>query len=132
MEATILASAAHGQIERLRAFMEAHPLRLTAADFPTEHRFTPGLYSRTVLVAEGRRVLSRVHLTHHQFVISKGVAKVWSPGHGLQVVQSPHLGITLPGTRRAVEALSDVIWTTFHANPDDCRDMDELERRLFA
>ena len=56
-------------LDELISAMESHPLRKDAADFPTFHRFTPGLYSRTVLLRAGESAVSRVHKTEHQFVL---------------------------------------------------------------
>lgn len=116
-------------LNRLHAAIEAHPDRLSAEDFQTIHKITPGLYSRTVYIPKGCKVLGRIHLTTHQFVISKGVAKIWDAEIGLYVVQSPFFGVTKVGARRAVEALSDLVWTTYH--PTVKTDIAEIEKELF-
>ncbi len=118
------------ELNELERFMEAHPNRKEASEFPTFHRFTPGLVSRTVILEAGESCVSRVHLTEHQFVISDGVAKIWSPRRGWEVVCSPHHGVTKIGDRRAVNALSRLTWTTFHATKTT--DIAELEKELFA
>ena len=81
-------------LNELERIMERHPNRKDAKDFPTYHRFTPGLVSRTVILEAGESAVSKIHLAEHQFVISEGVARIWSPRSGWELVQSPHFGIT--------------------------------------
>jgi len=57
---------------------------------------------------------SMVHKTQHPFVISQGSVKVTSDNEGSVIYEAPFTGITEPNTRRALHALTDVIWTTFH------------------
>ena len=113
----------------LISYMETHPQRVEASHFPTTHEFTPGLYTRTVELKAGDRVLSKVHRTEHPFFILKGVVQSWSPGAGWTVVQSPYRGVTRPGEWRAVVAVCDTVWSTVHAT--DKTDVAEIERDLF-
>ena len=61
---------------------------------------------------------SMVHKTEHPFVISDGVIKVTSDNEGSVIYEAPYTGITKPNTRRALHALTDVVWTTFHATTE--------------
>jgi hypothetical protein len=114
------------ELNDLEIFMRANG---GVTEWPVVHRFTPGLYSRIVHLSNGDAVISKIHKTEHQFVISKGVLAIWSPDKFWQVVQSPYHGITKRGDRRAVLAFSDVTWVTFHAT--DKTDIAEIERDLF-
>ena len=94
------------------------------------HRFTPGLYSRTVYLPKGYLGTSKIHKTAYQFVVSKGLLEVWeNPEQGWVTVVAPHLGESLPGARRAVRVHEDTIWTTFHAT--NTTDLAALEKELF-
>lgn len=84
----------------------------------TRHRFTPGMYIREITIPAGVLVTSAIHRTEHPFVISKGIAHVFSEHEGSDILWAPHTGITKPGTRRAVYAETEVIWTTFHATTE--------------
>ena len=88
------------------------------AAFPLEHRFTPGAYTRTILIRGPVLLASRVHLTTHPFIISRGEALVWSPEHGVQALMAHHVGITTPGTLRLLYVPVEVVWTTFHATTE--------------
>lgn len=130
MNDAILVARECAPLNELEAIVAAHPNRKDASEFPTFHRFTEGLYSRTVILEAGESCVSRIHLTEHQFVISDGVAKVWTPRQDWSVVRSPYVGITKIGDRRAVVALCRVVWTTFHATSET--DVEKIERSLFA
>lgn len=101
-------------MNELEQFMVNQPV---LPECPVEHRFTPGLYSRTIYMGAGRLVASKIHRTEHQFVVSQGRLKVWTEQAGWVEMQAPIVGITKPGTRRALLILEDTVWTTFHPTP---------------
>lgn len=86
-------------------------------DCPLDHTFTPGLYVRTIYMGAGNLIVSRVHNTTHQFIISHGSAMVFTEGMGWQVLTAGHHGITLAGTRRLLYIPSDCVWSTCHPLP---------------
>lgn len=100
----------------------------TLDEFPVINNFTPGLYSRTIFMPAGSVVVSRIHKTEHQFVVSQGDCLVYSPNTGPVRIRAPHMGITKPGTHRVLVMLADTIWTTFHAT--DLTDLKELDEAL--
>lgn len=84
-------------------------------DLPLIHYFTPGLYSREIYMPAGTLVVSKIHLTQHPFVISKGSVSVKIREGEWELLEAPYTGITYPGTRRVLYIQEDCIWTTFHA-----------------
>ena len=90
-----------------------------------DHRFTPGLYTRTILMRAGDRIISKIHKTEHPYFILAGRARVFIDGVGWQELRAPHMGITKPGTRRVLEILEDTIWVTCH--PTDKTTVAEVE-----
>jgi hypothetical protein len=98
-------------IDRLEQSMSG----MTPREMPVTHRFTPGLYIREIHIPAGTLLTSMEHKTRHPFVVSKGRIAVMSENEGRVVYQAPFTGITEPGTRRALFAETDTIWTTFHA-----------------
>lgn len=97
---------------------------------PLNHLFTPGLYIREVLLPKGTLLTSKIHMTEHPFVISRGLVSVWSgiEGEEPQVFGAPYTGITKPGTRRIIYAYEDTIWSTFHPTLET--DIEKIEREL--
>ena len=108
---------------------EAVIANAVAVDCPLKHVFTPGLYLRTVFVPAGTWLTSKIHKTEHPFIISKGRAKVLIDNEAVEL-EAPYQGVTKVGTRRVVYVMEDMVWTTIHANEDDCQDLLEIENRV--
>ena len=92
-------------------------------NLPLEHRFTPGMYIRTIHMPAGTVVTSRTHLTEHPFVVQRGVVDVCDEQGKCERLFAGHIGVTKAGTRRVLMTHEDCVWTTFHAtdktDPDD-------------
>lgn len=95
-------------------------------ELPLQHRFTPGMYSRTVFVPAQAHIVTKVHRVEHQFVISAGKVLVWSPGERAQMLEAPYIGVTKPGTIRLAIVVEDLVWTTFH--PTGKTTVEEVEK----
>jgi len=108
--------------------LESLLAEMPAVEHPETHRFTPGLYSRQILLKAGILCTSKIHKTEHQYIVSRGKCKVWTEGRGWELIVAPYHGTTKPGARRALFIIEDVIWTTFH--PTSKTDMSELESDL--
>lgn len=94
--------------------LEVALAQLPRVDLPVVHRFTEGMYIREIQIPAGTMLTSMTHKTQHPFVISQGSVKVTSDNEGSEIYEAPYTGITEPNTRRALHALTDVVWTTFH------------------
>ena len=112
------------QINRLEEAIAQGPL----AQIPTLHLFPPRMYVRTVLMKAGTVWTSRIHKTEHPFVVSLGCCTVVDGEGERIVIQAPHLGVTKPGTRRALMIHEDMIWTTFHAT--NLNSVEEIEAEI--
>ena len=94
--------------------VEAMMSELPSIDCPLIHRFTPNLYTREIFMAKGSFITSKIHLTEHQFIVSKGKCTVWTDVGEQILIEAPYHGITKPNTRRVLFVHEDCIWTTFH------------------
>lgn len=92
--------------------------------------FTPGLMTRTIEMQAGSAHRSKVHMTEHQFVISKGSCFVSENGGPNVLYNAPFHGITKPGTWRALFIIQDCIWTTMH--PTTKTTVEEVEADIIA
>lgn len=108
--------------------LEVALARLPRVELPVTHRFTPGMYIREIQIPAGVMLTSMTHKTEHPFVISQGRIKVTSDTEGSVVYEAPYTGITKPGTRRALHAETDVVWTTFHATEET--DVDKICQQI--
>lgn len=101
---------------------------LPVIDSEVEHRFTPGLYTRQILMKAGSRYLSKIHRTRHQYVVSQGACLVSENGGPAVMIVAPYHGITEPGTWRQLFIIMDCIWTTMH--PTTKQSVEEAEAEL--
>lgn len=93
---------------------------------PLNHHFAPNMYGREILLPEGSLVVGKTHRHAHLNVISKGRVTVVTES-GLQTFAAPCTFVSDVGTKRAVYAHEDTVWTTIHANPTNTTNLDEIE-----
>lgn len=98
--------------------LEVALAHMPRVELPITHRFTKGMYIREMQIPAGTMFTTMTHKTEHPFVVSEGVIKCTSDNEGSVIYESPHTGITKPNTRRALHALTDVVWTTFHVTDE--------------
>lgn len=110
--------------------VEANILAQEQVEIPLKHLFTPGLYVREIFIPKGTVLTSKLHKTEHPFMVSMGCISVFTEAEGEVMIKAPYTGVTKPGTRRIIYAHEDTFFTTFHPNPDNCEDLEELESRI--
>lgn len=98
-------------------------------NFPTEHFFTPGLYVRKIFMPAQSMLTSMKHKTEHPFMITSGKVQVLHQD-GEEMYEAPYMGITKEGTKRVLYIHEDTTWFTFHANPENITDPDEMVEYL--
>ncbi len=99
---------------------------------PLQHHFAEGVYGRAMALREGTVLTGKIHREAHLCVLLQGAVIVVSEAGGRHTLTAPAVLIAPAGTKRAFVALSDAIWMTVHANPDNTRDLAALEARLIA
>lgn len=102
---------------------------LPAAELPLTHIFTEGIYVRKIFVPAGTLFTTVHHNTEHPFILISGTINIVS-NKGPSNITGPFMGITSKGTRRIVHAITDVIYLTIHANPDNLTDPDEMLKSI--
>lgn len=121
--------AARDQIKALKECMLALP-EDQKLPFDNRHDFCHGIYARTIFMKADTVVISKIHKTQHFFVVVKGSCTVID-SHGNKVfIEAPYLGVTMPGTERALHIHEDCIWTTFHVT--DLTDPEAIGREILA
>ena len=111
-------------LDRVQAMMMQYP----QVDCPVVHRFTPGLYIREIHVPAGTVTITKIHLTEHPYVITKGKVSIWTDSGGIERHEAPYLGVTKAGTRRMIKHHTDTVLTTFH--PTIETDVDKIEEQI--
>ena len=97
------------------------------------HHFSPGIYIRAFYGIKGSIVVSQIHLHEHITILAAGHCRVVSTMQNeerVDVYKDFAIMTTPPHTKRALYFLENTTIITVHQNPDDCRDIPELEKRL--
>lgn len=115
------------KIARLEAKLSPMP----QIDLPLKHTFTTGVYMREIFLPKGSIVVGKIHRHDHVNFISYGDVTVLTKD-GLKRIQGPCTMVSTAGTKRALYAHEDTVWTTIHANPDEERNLDKLESFIIA
>ena len=119
--------------EELRAriyALEAALLEQPQKDCPVVHHYAPGVYVREMRVPPWTVLTGAVHKTEHLAMLIQGRIEVLTED-GLQILEAPCTLLSRPGIKRVGRTFEEgAIWSTIHANPDDCRDMDAIVERL--
>ena len=84
-------------------------------DIEAHSFFTPGLYTRSVIIPPNMYVLSHLHNTEHQFIMSTGEIIIYTENDGMIYIKAPYIGKTSSNTRRLAKTLTEVTWTSLHA-----------------
>lgn len=103
---------------------------LPEVEFPLQHVFSPGVYARTIMIPAGSVVVGKIHKHQHINILSMGDVSVFTEGGGVEHFRGPVTMSSLPGTKRAVYAHTDVVWTTIHLTNET--DLDKIESEVIA
>lgn len=91
-----------------------------------EHHFAPGIYARTVRIPAGTSMVGKIHKHSHISILSQGDVSIFSEHEGSMRVTGPQT-ITAPaGTKRAIHAHTDTVWTVIHLTNET--DLAKIER----
>lgn len=110
--------------EKLAA-LTVHLATVPQVDLPVRHFFANGLYGRELYIPAGVCAVGRHH-KHEQITIVMGDCTLVTPGEAPRRIVGYEVTSTPAGVERAVYAHADTFITTFHPNPDNLRDPDEL------
>ena len=96
---------------------------------PLTHHFAPGLYAREIFLPAGTVVVGKIHRHAHINTISKGRVFV-ATEFGFVELVAPVTFVSQPGTKRALVAQEDTIWTTYH--PTEETELSKIEEHVIA
>jgi quercetin dioxygenase-like cupin family protein len=97
--------------------------------FPLEHSFSEGIYTREIFIKKGMIAIGKIHKHEHTFFLMKGKLQM-STEKGLIEMEAPTYGVSPSGTKRVVYALEDCVFVNVHPNPENINDIEELEKRM--
>jgi len=111
------------QVQQIEDMMQGMP----PAFLPIKHYFANGMYAREMTMPAGAIVTGAIHKTTHFCILSQGRVRVMSED-GIDELVAPAIIISQPGTKRAIHALEDTVWTNIHATNET--DLDKLVEEL--
>lgn len=111
--------------------LEEYLLTLPQVDIPIKHHFADGLYLREGFIPAGTLATGMLHVAEHANIISHGTIRIVTED-GAETLTAPATFICRPGVKKVAVAVTDVVMINVHANPDNLRDPDEIEERLFV
>lgn len=119
-------------VTRERIFdLQAALAEMPQVECPVRHFFANGLYAREMFIPAGTCAVGKIH-RHDQMTMILGDVTIVTPGQEPVRIESCEPFVSPAGIKRAAYAHVDSFITTFHANPDDLRDIDGLEAVLIA
>lgn len=121
----VVAVSVRGKIENIEAEMLKHP----QVDCPLLHLFAPGVYARQITIPAGTVLTGKMHLHDDINVLLSGEIDVMTE-YGMQRMVGPNMFVAKAETKKLGHAITDVVWVTFHANPQDITDVDALVATL--
>lgn len=110
-ETTEISKSIDDQIDELEAVVLRDGVLV---DCPLKHVFTPGLYTRTILMQKGAVLTSMIHRREHQYIVSKGSALVRIGNGNWQRISAPYIGKTSAGARRVLYIEEECVWSSIH------------------
>jgi len=96
------------------AALQAEMLKMPQFEPPTEHTFHGGMYCRQVSIPAGCTIVGKKHKQDHFFMVMSGVVCIVD-GDESQTISAPALLKSAAGVKRAIYALTDTVFMTFHA-----------------
>jgi len=107
-------------------------LQIPQVDIPTLHRFLPGVYERTIIIPPGTVLTGAEHKTDYRIRLTQGTISV-NTDDGMLTLTAPCEFEAKAGLKRVgYVGAQEVIWTDIYSNPDDCRDLNVIEERLYV
>jgi len=93
---------------------------------PLTHSFSDGIYVREIFIKKGMFAIGKIHKTNHTFFIMKGKLRFFTET-GVKEIEAPYYGNAIAGTKRVSIALEDTVFVNVFPNPNNIKDIDELE-----
>lgn len=123
-------------IDSLEAGLMSHSeeLGLVVGDsdmFPLKHTFVDGLYIREMSMKKDHFAIGKLQKHEHLWVLLKGRLSVTTES-GTGEYEAPCYVAAKPGEKKAVYALEDSIFVNIYPNPDNTKDLENIENKWIA
>lgn len=99
---------------------------------PLKHYFSDGIYVREITIPAGMVIVGKIHKHRHPNFLLKGKVMVITEQKGEEMIEGPCFMMSEGGTKRALYAVTDLVWTTIHHNPTNTEDLEKIEDIVIA
>lgn len=103
--------------ERIQTF-EDELLKQPQAELELVQHFCAGVYMRELRLPAGTQLTGKIHKHPCLNVVPVGEIEVVTD-EGIKLIKGPVVFSSPAGVKRAARVISDTIWITVHANPDN-------------
>ena len=107
------------------------PIITDSEQIPIRHFFMDGVYVREMTMYKGIVVIGAIHKHLHMCFLLKGKLSVASR-QGVVEYIAPWFIIAEPGEKRVLYAHEDSYWYNTHKNPNNIKDVKDLEKEIVA
>lgn len=125
-----VAKMAPGSVRAKLYGLQEQVATLPEVECPLQHVFAPGAYARTMFIPRGTVIVGKIHKHAHLNILSQGSVSVMTENGGNERFTGPLTMVSPPGTKRAVFAHTDAVWTTIHLT--DETDLAKIEDHVIA
>ena len=113
------------------AYLTVKFLELPQIECPVQHIFEDGLYIREMHIPAGTLFLGRAHLKGHEVRLLSGSVIHVQPDGTKAMLSPPFKTMTVPGYHAVFYAVTDIVGRTYHLNPGNRTNIEELENEAF-
>ena len=104
---------------------------LHSDNFPLKHTFADGIYIRQMDMKTGSAVIGAIHYHLHAWFLLAGRLVVATEDL-IEEYVSPCYVLATPGSKRVIYAVEDSIFVNVHKNPNNIKDIEELEKEIVS
>jgi hypothetical protein len=98
---------------------------------PLKHTFSDGIYVREIFIPAGTYLVGKIHKHEHPNFLLSGTVEVVTEA-GRESLTGPLSIMSPAGTKRALYAVTDLVWVTVHHNPTNTQNVSVLEKDIIA
>ena len=107
-------------------------LEMPQAEIVTDHTFLPSVYERKITVPPSCILTGAPHKTNYKVRLEKGTIAV-NIGDKVKTLTAPLEFDACAGEQRVGWVFDEeVVWVEIYDNPDNCKDIEALEERLYV
>ena len=100
-------------------------------NFPLKHTFADSIYIRQMDMKADSMVIGAIHNHLHAWFLLTGHLAVVTEGSTEEFI-APCYVLATPGSKRVIYAMEDSIFVNIHKNPNNIKDIDELESEIVS